>query len=257
MVVFVCVNVVQAHEFWLEPTKFVFKVGETMEMKFLVGENFNGKDWEIEPGKVARLDHFIGGAEEDLASKISIPDKKLSVRLAREGTHLFSLRSNNSFIELEAEEFNDYLKSDGQDDILQQREQNNELDKAAKEYYARCAKLLVQAGDSRDETYKKVAGLPLEIIPLNNPYSLEVTDQVSFQLLFQGRPLPFALVRVWNRTPGRTFIQKNYTEKDGTFTTRLSSKGVWMISTVKMIESRQPGADYQSFWASLVFGFNQ
>jgi uncharacterized GH25 family protein len=115
----------------------------------------------------------------------------------------------------------------------------------------------VQAGDAKDHIYKRIVGLPLEIIPLTNPYQKELTEVVRFQLYFQGRPLAFAKVKVWNRGARRTFIQNIYTEKDGTFTTRLSNTGVWMISAVKMIESQQPGADYQSFWASLVFGFNE
>jgi hypothetical protein len=44
-----------------------------------------------------------------------------------------------------------------------------------------------------------------------------------------------------------------YTEKDGTVKFPLSSKGPWMVSTVKMIPSEKEGADYQSMWSNLVF----
>jgi uncharacterized GH25 family protein len=246
----------QAHEFWMEPTKFLFKVGEKMEMDFMAGENFAGEPWGMQLDRIVKMDHYFGSRSEDMVPTLSVQDKKVSAVLTIEGTHLFSMRSNNAFIELEAEAFNAYLKEDGLDEALQAREKNHMLDKPGKENYARCTKLLVQVGDKRDETFKIEVGLPLEIIPLQNPYEKELTDEVKFKVLFQGKPLAFTLVKVWNRGDGETFIQNIYTEKDGTITTRLSNKGVWMVTTVKIIQSRQPGADWQSFWSSLVFGFN-
>jgi uncharacterized GH25 family protein len=72
-------------------------------------------------------------------------------------------------------------------------------------------------------------------------------------VLFNGKPLIEQMVKVCNKINTITFLQNMYTEKDGTIKFPLSSKGPWMVSTVKMIESTMPGADYQSMWSSLVF----
>ena len=37
-----CFISVAAHEFWLQPDKFIYKKGETASIKFRVGENFEG-----------------------------------------------------------------------------------------------------------------------------------------------------------------------------------------------------------------------
>lgn len=246
---------VQGHEFWMQPLKFRYAVGETAILSFMVGENFVGEYWNLKKHRITLLDHFSGNYSKSLISEVSDEaGKNLNLMLATEGTHLLVMRSNNAFIELEAEKFNAYLKEDGLDDVLNHRKKTNTLGKPSKEFYSRCAKLLLQAGSSPDDGYKKVAGLPLEIVPVQNPYSLNAGEEMSFQVLFGGKPLAFALVKVWNRKNNNTIVQNIYTQKDGTVTTRLSNPGSWMVSCVKMVPSTEAGADWQSYWASLVFG---
>lgn len=253
---FLIVSLVQAHEFWLQPTRFQFKVGETMEFDFMVGANFEGEFWEFKRQKIARLLHLSGGKSENLVNSVEEgKGKKVSVVLQDEGTHLFIMQSNNSFLKMDGEKFNAYLKEDGLDEILEVRTKLGKLADSARENYARCAKLLVQVGDQTDDTYKVVVGLPLEIVPLSNPYASKKTDELKFKVLFHAKPLPFAQMKVWNKGEGKTFVQTVYTDKEGTFTTRLSNTGMWMVSTVKMVPSKQPTAEWQSFWGSLIFGF--
>ncbi len=246
----------QAHEFWMQPDKFRFAIGETAKINFLVGENFVGERWSLAKHRLLRLDHHAGSYSEGLIESVNPGEgNNLEIKFTREGTHLFVMQSNNAFIELDGEKFNAYLEEDGVEDVLAFRKKNNLLDKPAKEYYARCAKLLLQTGTKTDDTFKKQVGLPLEIVPVKNPYAVKQGDEITFQVLFEGKPLPFTMVKVWNRKEGTTFMQNIYTQKDGTITTRLSNAGAWMVSCVKMVPAKEEGADWQSYWGSLVFGF--
>jgi hypothetical protein len=65
------------------------------------------------------------------------------------------------------------------------------------------------------------------------------------------------MVKVWNIVGNRSFLQNMYTENDGTVKFPLSSKGPWMVSTVTMEEVTNGDVDYESTWASLVFGIEQ
>ncbi|MBX2962074.1 MAG: DUF4198 domain-containing protein [Cyclobacteriaceae bacterium] len=249
-------SLLQAHEFWMQPHKFKFSIGEMAQINFMVGENFVGERWNLNKHRLLRLDHHHASSTEGLIEQVNSGEgNNLEVKLMKEGTHLFVMQSNNAFIELEGEKFNAYLEEDGIEDVLAYRKKNNLLDKPAKEYYARCAKLLLQAGSRADDTYKKRVGLPLEIVPVNNPYTAKKGDEISFQVFYEGKPLPFTMVKVWNRMDGTTFAQNIYTMKDGTITTRLSNTGAWMVSCVRMVPAKEEGADWQSYWASLVFGF--
>jgi uncharacterized GH25 family protein len=248
--------VAQAHEFWLQPDKFFYRRGEVLKLNFMVGENFAGERWDLKRHRLVRFDHHAGNDSKGLIEEV-VPGEgnNLELKLEREGTHLFVMQSNNAFIELDAEQFNAYLKEDGLEDIIEYRAKTNSQSKGAKEYYQRCAKLLVQVGSTTDETFSKRTGTPIEIIPVKNPYALKPGAEMKFQVVFEGKPLEFSLVKVWNRKDNRTTVQNIYTEKNGTFTTRLSNTGMWMVSCVKMVPAREAGADWQSYWGSLVFGF--
>jgi uncharacterized GH25 family protein len=138
--------------------------------------------------------------------------------------------------------------------VYDQRKKANTLTKPSKEFYSRHTKLLLQVGDVKDDTYKKVAGLPIEIVPDRNPYSLKKGDLIRFKILWQGKPLFGTKVKVWNRFDNRTTIQNIYTEQDGTMETHISNPGAWMVSVVTMVPSKKEGADWESYWGSLVFG---
>jgi len=253
--VLVIASIVQAHEFWLQPKKFKYAVGEEIMLDFMVGENYTGEYWNMNKHKVEKLVLYRLNAEKDLAKEVKLSQgNNLGFIADKEGTYLFALQSNPAYIELEGEKFNDYLKEDGLDYILDERTKSGNLNKKSTEFYTRFAKLLVQTGNKADDTYKKKLGLQYEIIPDQNPYALKVGDHLQCRVLFEGKPAAHALVKVWNKVNTTTFLQNIYTESDGTMRFPLSASGPWMVSSVKMIHSEKEGAEYHSLWASLIFG---
>jgi len=245
----------QAHEFWLQSQKFFFQVGEKATIGFKVGEGFVGEPWDLTKNKVERLQLLHLEQVSDLKASVTPSDKSnFELPLPVEGTHLLVMQSNNAFIEMDAEKFNTYLDEDGLTEIRFARERASAMDKPVKELYSRHTKLLLQVGEKRDDTYRKVAGLPVEIVPLKNPYAVKKGEAIKFRILWQGKPLFGASVKVSNRFDNRTTIQNIFTEQDGTIEMPLSNSGMWMISVVKMIPSKDKVADYQSYWGSLVFG---
>lgn len=257
LILILTVALTNAHEFWLQPKKFRFAVGEEMKVDFMVGESFTGEFWDMNRHKVEKLDIHSLGVVRNLLSDIKrTAGKNLGYKFIKEGTHLLSLESDAAFIELEGPKFNSYLKEDGIEDILASRTNDNQLDKPAREFYKRYAKLLVQSGMRTDDTFRKRLGFRYEIVPLQNPYTLKSGDYLECRLMWEGRPSPHSLVKVWSHVGNRIFLQDIYTEDDGTIKFPLSSSGPWMVSAVKMVPSQKEGADYESSWASLVFGID-
>jgi uncharacterized GH25 family protein len=247
-----------SHEFWMQPQKFQFNKVEVAKIDFMVGENFEGERWSLKRHRIERLEqHTLKGVIKIATPTDTTKRPALDVTLATEGTHLLVMQSNNAYLALNAEEFNAYLKEDGIEDILELRTKTNTLTKDSREHYQRNTKLLLQCGALADDTYKINAGLPVEIIPVSNPYSAKVGDELQFKVLFENKPLGFSLVKVWHKAEGKTFLQNIYTDKDGFVTTRISGKGSWMLSCVKMVASKKPEADWQSYWGSLVFGIEK
>jgi len=245
----------ESHEFWLQPKKFKYALNEEMNVSFLVGENFEGEPWDLKKNKIEKLDVSHLAKTIDLRLQVK-PDakEKLKYKFTEEGTYMLSMQSNNAFTESEGEKFNDYLKDVGLENVLDIRTKTNMLDQPTKEFYSCYVKLLVQTGNKTDDTFKKKTGMRIEIIPKQNPYLLKSGDYLQCLVLFNGQPCAHQMVKVWNKIGNTTFQQNNYTENDGTLKFPISSRGPWMVSTVKMIPSEKPGADWQSFWSSLVFG---
>ncbi len=255
LILILSVALTNAHEFWLQPKKFRYTVGEEMKVDFMVGESFTGEFWDLGRHKVEKAEMHSFGVVRNLMKDIkNTKGNNLTYKFIKEGTHLVALESNAAFIELDAAKFNAYLKEDGMEDILESRKSNNLLDQPAKEYYKRYAKLLVQSGARKDDTFSKRIGFRYEIVPLQNPYNLKSGDYLECRLMWQGRPSPHSLVKVWSHVGNRIFIQEIYTEDDGTIKFPISNNGPWMVSAVKIVPSVKQGADYESSWASLVFG---
>lgn len=252
--ILIFIGVVHAHEFWLWPKKFKYDVGEKMILDFMVGEGFEGKYWDMNKNKVEKLTLINRTTKVNLLAKVkNSKGNNLEHVFNNVGTHLIAMESNEAFIEQEPEEFAAYLEEDGLDYIIENRLAKGEQLNSARELYTRYAKLLVQVGDRTDDTYKKTAGLKLEIIPSQNPYDLKSGDYMDCKVLYRGNPEPHALVKVWSHVGNRIFLQNIYTESDGAIRFPISNAGPWMVSSVKMVQSRSSRAEWESMWASLVF----
>ncbi len=245
-----------SHEFWLAPNQFQVKPGQSVRLDLLVGEDFHGEIWGARKKRTETLHHYFGKQKEDLTAQALASDSlSIEFKCKKSGTHLLAMRSNNSFIELKAEEFNVYLKEDGIENILALREKKGELGKPSREFYQRCAKAILQVGNKKDDTYAINCGMPLEIMPLQNPYELKIGDKLPVKILFEGKPLADVVVRSWHKVDETKTNQGRFrTNTQGIAAIELNAKGIWMISLVRMVEtSDKSQSDYQSYWGSLTF----
>jgi uncharacterized GH25 family protein len=244
----------QSHEFWLEPLQFKIKSGEQLAVSFLVGEKFTGQSWDVAKNGVADIQLFEKEGTKDFRALVpKSRGAKLRVTLATAGTKILAMKSNAAFIELSAEQFNEYLNEDGLEEIFEWRVKNKQDKLGAKEFYTRYSKLIVQVDDRMDDTWRKELGHRLEIIPDQNPGSMKSGDYMGCKILYEGKAVPHILVKVWGHVGNKIFLQNIYSENDGTIKFPISARGPWLVSTVKMEKSKSPEADWESSWATLVF----
>jgi uncharacterized GH25 family protein len=248
-----------SHEFWLQPEKFIYKRGEMINIRFLVGENFNGENWTGNIDRVKSLRFYFGNvSDKNLGDAISKEEgDSIQLAMADEGTAMIAFESKNSFIELEAAKFNDYLREDGLTDALEYRMKHKDSSKAGKEFYQRSVKTLIQVGDKTDHTYKQKTGLPIDIIPDDHPYSVaKDDDDFKVKFYFQGEPMKHTKVKVWHKVNNKISPAEYTTDNDGEIKIFLTPTGQWMVSTVKMIHlENDPKAEWQSYWGTLTWGY--
>jgi uncharacterized GH25 family protein len=251
------ISSLSAHEFWLNPDKFIYKRTEEINIRFLVGENFKGENWEGNKERIKSLQIYYDGVNDDLSPVITeAAGDSIEYFMIDEGTNLIAFNSNNSFIEMDPLQFEAYLKEDGLTNALEYRKQNNETGCPGREFYQRCAKTLLQVGPVTDKTFAITTGLPIDIIPSLNPYELNNKDLFRAKVFYKRSPLVNALVKVWHRLKGKTAKKELRTDANGEIVFPVATKGKWMISTVKMERLiDNPICDWQSYWGSLTWGY--
>ena len=251
---FIC----SSHEFWLNPEKFYYKKGDKATIFLQVGEDFEGSPWK---GTITRLSLLAPVKEEEIIkSQVDTMKRSVQFLLGQKGTNILVLQNKPSKIELEAEKFNAYLKEDGLEEILEYRKKNGLEKTIGREIYERCAKLLLKVEEVNDKNFSRKTNLPLEIVPLNNPYAGDLekikTRKLYFKVYFQGKTINNLSVRFWQRIGKELIKQEAKTSGDGEVAFEFSPKGKVMISCVKMTTHPKPEeADWHSYWASLVFGY--
>lgn len=119
---------------------------------------------------------------------------KLRFNTGDAGTYVAGVSTKARNIELTAEKFNKYLKSDGVLDMLKQRTADSLLDQDVVENYQKHVKAIYQVGDIKTDDWKTVLGYPIEFVPLENPYDKHTGEQLDVQLLLDGKPLANQLV---------------------------------------------------------------
>lgn len=246
-----------AHEFWLRPDKFIYKWNERINIKFLVGENFEGENWKGNRARVNSLYLYFSGVKDEIRNLLSEKDgDSLKLRILDEGTSMVVFNSHNSFIELEPAKFNAYLLEDGLNEAFQHRLHHNEIDSTGREFYQRSAKTIFQVGKRYNNTFRQETVLPLDIIPQQNPYSIKNGDSLEVKILFQKEPLTNHFIRIFQRNGNITTTRGMISSENGTIKFPVNTKGVWMISAVKMIRLKDDEkAQWQSYWGSCTWGY--
>ncbi len=257
---------VLAHEFWLQSNQYFFAVSEVANIRFNVGEDFTGENWKGNRNRVQQLIHYApDNTTTDISNKLSSSEgDSLQLPITQEGTHMVIFNSTNSFIQLEAKKFNDYLIEDGLQYVFAYRKTNHELDSTGREHYQRSVKTIFQCGKATTNACAKPTSLPLDIVPETNPYQIVPNHSVTnnggidntnrFRIIFKSNPLGKTLVKHWYKKIDGTFTHDDvYTNKKG-WVTLLQHNGPNMVSCVYMGKNTADNkAQWQSYWASVTF----
>lgn len=241
----------RGHDFWVEPDEFRPAEGDLINVRLREGVGFKGNtlpyisEWFQDFSSVSATgrEPVFSLQGDDPAAVIEMPTGQL----------LLGYQSNRSFVELDAAKFNSYLEEEGISFIREQRKAAGQDDQPAPEYFVRCAKALLQSGDSEGDIWRTELGYRLELIPEQNPYDLAAGEELGFRLLWRGEPATGLLVQAYTREePER--VQKVRVDADGHAAINLHSSGTWLVKAVSIRPLvGSPKAKWLSHWASFLF----
>ena len=184
----------------------------------------------------------------------------LKIKTGKEGTGLLGVSTLPKVGNFTAKSFADNMKHEGLLHILEARKKSGEDTKPAKKKYAKHVKTIFQVGNKHTEDFKTILNYPIELVPVNNPYTLKPGDSLSMQLLIDGNPASSQIVyagyaghqgKSKDGLPHDAYQVKTNTK--GVVTIKLSKAGHWYFRSVYVTKSKEPDADYISQTASITF----
>lgn len=242
-----------AHDFWIEPTAFRTATGTSLPVAIRVGEDFTGTSQPFVPDWIVDFSVSTAAGREPVQGLVG-DDPAATLVMKTPGLRLIGMHTTRSFVDLEPGRFDKYLEAEGLESVRELRRERGQENSNGREYYSRCAKSLVSAGDGPGKGFDRVLGYPLELIPQADPYALAPGKKLPLLLNYEGKPLAGVLVIAFTaEQPARRFQAR--TGRDGVVTLPLDRAGRWLVKAVHMIEvpDSDPAADWESFWASLTF----
>jgi hypothetical protein len=98
-----------------------------------------------------------------------------------------------------------------------------------------------------------VLGLPLEIVPLRDPFALRPAETLPVRVLFRGRPLAEANLG-W-QMPGDGEAPRGTVRTDdrGEALVPIAGPGLLSIRLTHMTRPKLPEYEWESFWTTLTF----
>jgi uncharacterized GH25 family protein len=258
-----CAPSVAAHDFWVQPSEYWLEPQVVEPITLQVGHGPYRQRSPIPLNRITRFEAITptgtivdlrsnlhpGGATEDGDFRLRGPGAYVLVLEtdARAQSHLPSIR------------FNDYLEGEGLTPALELRRRTNRMDSDGSENYSRRTKAIVQLGPPGAGSQAQVTrplGLPLEIVPEESPYTLPRPQTLPVRVMYEGRPLAGALVKLTSLEHDAVPFETHLTDCAGRASFAMPSHGSWLLNVIwtKPLP-RARDTDFETVFSSLSFGF--
>jgi uncharacterized GH25 family protein len=257
------VSSVGAHDFWVQPNRYWLSPQAVTPLTLQVG---HGPFRQRSPIPLSRITRFEAiapnGTVIDLRDRLHLAGnlEDGDFRFLDPGTYVLMLETDDrAQSHLPAIRFNDYVRVEGLTPALEQRERTHRMDADGSENYSRLAKSIVQVGtlDAGSQAQvTKPRGLPLEIVPERNPYAEPRLATLPVRVLYQGRPLAGALVKLTNLEHDAAPVEMQLTDRAGRASFTMPNDGSWLLNVIWTRPlPRTSETDFETIFSSLSFGF--
>lgn len=249
-----------AHDFWVQPASFWVRPGAAVPLTFFVGHGAARERSAIAVQRVTRFDAIGPRGKTDLSGELpNSGEISASIRFQASGIQVVSLATGNSASNLPAARFEEYAKAEGLINVIKIRTAGGRTNAPGRELYSRRAKTLIQVGAASTASEPHVikpVGLGLEIVPLRNPYAQGNASQLPVRVLYKGKPLSGALVKLTDLDADAEPVEIHRSDATGRANFRSRRSGNWQFNVVwsEPIAGNR-SADFSTIFSSLTFGF--
>ncbi len=244
-----------AHEFWVDPVQS----GETFSAELRVGQNLSGASYPYFSNTIKNMTHWAPAGEVAIIAREGDRPAISNLSVTEPGLHRVTVQTNPAYIVFDnMTEFEDYLRDEGQEHILDIHQARELPEIEIAEAYIRNAKSLTQVGPIDVSQTDQTTDLPFELTIQGNPFAGGVTA-FDVHLTWNGERVSGAQIAVYyvalnGTAPEDTRRTLLRTDKDGRVSVDLSGPGEYLLNAVRMSPVEGPGSVvWESYWASLTF----
>lgn len=259
-----------AHDFWLVPNAFEIAAGARLAVRGQTSSAFPTSLSAVTPDRIADA-KILAAAGEARLGDFSRAGTSLVVRHrpTTAGQRVVAVTLAPRLVRESPESFRRYLVLEGAPEALERFEREGRMPTrdSVTRRYAKYAKTIVEVGRGGARAYSRVAGHPLEFVPLTDPSALRAGDSLAVRVLHRGRPLAGAHVHAGAASPVAASLTDTAAARraaasdvslvsgpDGVIRLPVNRAGLWNLRMLHIVPADAgPGADWDVHWATLVF----
>lgn len=256
-----------AHELWLEPLDYTIDVDATIQAQMFNGEGFGGiVDGEEQgasqlgffPNRTAAFRYYLGTSSAPVDGR---PGQSPAVDVfpLSEGLHSIAFVSMPSTLNYsEWERFQRFVDhKDLGDNLLAVHEERGLDPNDFSEVFVRHSKTLVAVGNGEGGDIR--AGMEVELVALDNPYTDDLSEGLRVILFFRGDRQTDTQIELFEKGPDdEVTITLVRTDDEGMAVLPVRPGYSYMADAVYIREPSEglaeaSGAVWETLWANLTF----
>lgn len=246
--------VARAHDTWLQPEVFAATPGAALVLHMTSADGFNGPETAIKPERVERMWGRLGGAAVAVEAVGGEGGKtlRLAATLTQPGVAVLAVQLKPRLLELAPEKIEVYFREIHATAELREVWAAVPEPRRWRESTVKCAKTFVRVGApvAGDRSWAEPLGLPLELVPENDPTALRVGERFSVRVLKGGAPLSgFVLAFV---SAGETREHVVVTDEEGRADAALDAPGAWLVHGTELRRSGTAEREWDSEFTTMV-----
>lgn len=250
-----------AHDFWIVPTAFSVRAGETLEINGQTGTSFPSSVSAVAPERVAEA-RLVGASSDERIADLSVREKSLVLRHrpTTAGQRIVAVALASRAARTTPERLQRYIALEGAPELAERyaREGAYPRTDSLTQTSAKFAKTVVQVGRRGPRAFARVVGHPLELVPVNDPAALRAGDTLVVRLLYRGRPVAGAHLHAGAapRDSAHAATRKDLsltTNTDGVARVPLGEAGLWNVRSLHGAPAPGSTGEWEVFFATLVF----
>ena len=259
LLIFALVNVsmVEAHEFWIEPSEYLLENG-ILEAHLKVGQEFQGMRLMYDPQRFKTFKILSGSKNKKIDVEGTIGDvPAMNFKPDLKGLLIIYHETVDKLVDYKKfSKFKSFVTEKGYEKLINAHKEKRYPLENFLESYRRYAKSLVAYNGI--EGKDKKTGLLFEFVLSNNPYSQLKDNLIEATLYYKKRPRSENLVTIFIKDEKNEInIKQVLTDNKGRFSFSVKPGQTYLLDSVIILPKKgNPSKNepiWHSIWASITF----